>query len=78
MAESPRQPWAAISCGHCDFSAGTRGMDRCVRCDGTGSQLIIRVTGERFPNTEAGWKRLEARLADLALAERAGHGESGG
>lgn len=66
MAETHRQPWAAIACSHCDFSTGTRGMDRCSHCDGTGSQLIIRATGERFQNTEAGWGRLEARLAEIA------------
>lgn len=48
----------------CDFSRGTRGMDRCGRCDGTGSRLVIVVDGQAqyFPNTKAGHDRAEAAL----------------
>jgi hypothetical protein len=40
-------------CDHCDFGTGTRGMDRCARCDGTGSVFI--VNGRYFPNTFDGY-----------------------
>lgn len=41
----------------CDFSGGTRGMDRCHRCDGTGSRFVVAVDGEPFyfPNTRKGY-----------------------
>lgn len=51
--------WTAIACSHCDFSGGTRGMDRCSKCDGTGSQLLHTPSGQLYPNTEEGWKKLE-------------------
>lgn len=46
----------AVGCT-CDFSRGTRGMDRCSQCGGTGSRLLIVVDGEPryFPNTERGY-----------------------
>lgn len=34
--------------------AGRRGMDRCAKCDGSGSQLII-PDGSLFPNTKEGY-----------------------
>lgn len=42
----------------CDFSGGTRGMDRCSRCDGTGSRFLVAVKGEwyYFPNTRKGYE----------------------
>ncbi len=50
----------ASGCGHCDFGMGTRGMDRCAKCDGTGS--VFRVGLSAFPNTEIGYlKALQAR-----------------
>jgi hypothetical protein len=41
----------------CDFSGGTRGMDRCHRCDGTGSRFIVVSNGEGwyYPNTRKGY-----------------------
>jgi hypothetical protein len=42
----------ATSCS-CDFSMGTRGMDRCSKCDGTGSRL--RVGELYWPNTRDGY-----------------------
>lgn len=42
------------SCPHCDFSGGTRGMDRCSKCDGTGS--VFRVGGRYYPNTKEGYE----------------------
>jgi hypothetical protein len=44
-----------VTCGHCDFGTGQRGMDSCGRCDGTGSQLFVRGMPNRFPNTEQGY-----------------------
>ena len=49
----------ARQCRHCDFGSGQRGMDRCAKCDGTGSQfVVVDVYGQRrvFPNTERGYK----------------------
>jgi len=46
-------------CPFCDFSMGTRGMDRCSRCDGTGSVFLV---GDReknphfFANTKKGYE----------------------
>lgn len=70
------EDWKAAGCEHCDFSSGTRGMDRCAKCGGTGSQLVLRATGQRFPNTEAGFARMETAHAALASAPTAG-GERG-
>jgi hypothetical protein len=50
----------------CDFSSGTRGMDRCSHCDGTGSRLLVVVDGQPFyfPNTKEGWGRALTKLAE--------------
>lgn len=48
MSAEPR-PVACFVC-----VGGHRGMDRCGKCDGTGSQFVI-PDGRRWPNTEAGW-----------------------
>lgn len=53
----------ASGCGHCDFGSGSRGMDRCSRCDGTGSVFI--QAGATFPNTEEGY--LEAVRAMIKI-----------
>lgn len=42
-----------MTCDRCDFGTGTRGMDRCSRCDGTGS--IFFVAGRYFANTKEGY-----------------------
>ncbi len=34
---------------------GYRGMDRCAKCDGTGSIFI--VGGKSFPNTKDGYEK---------------------
>ncbi len=53
----------------CDFSGGTRGMDRCSRCDGTGSRFLVVVRQEwgnqafYFPNTKEGYERAKAKIA---------------
>lgn len=47
-------------CDHCDFGSGYRGMDSCGRCRGTGS--VFWVAGQRFPNTERGYKQARAIL----------------
>jgi hypothetical protein len=47
-------------CDRCDFGGGTRGMDRCGRCRGTGS--VFRVGGRSWPNTEAGYLAARAIL----------------
>ena len=46
----------------CDFSGGYRGMDRCSRCDGTGSRFLVTTEAGPlyFPNTKEGY---EAALA---------------
>ena len=41
-------------CPHCDFGSGQRGMDRCAKCDGSGSVFIVK--GKLYPNTENGFK----------------------
>jgi hypothetical protein len=41
-------------CPHCDFGSGQRGMDRCAKCDGSGSVFLVK--GKLFPNTEDGFK----------------------
>lgn len=42
----------------CDFSGGTRGMDRCGRCAGTGSRFLVVTNGNPFyfPNTRRGYE----------------------
>lgn len=48
-------------CGHCDLGMGRRGMDRCPRCDSTGSVFTVNIDGKilTFPNTEEGFKKAE-------------------
>lgn len=43
-----------MTCNICDFGTGTRGMDRCSRCDGTGSVFFVR--GHFYPNTKEGYE----------------------
>lgn len=45
----------ALNCPFCDFSMGYRGMDRCPKCDGTGS--VFFVDGRYFPNTKEGFEK---------------------
>ncbi len=52
-------------CNHCDFHSGQRGMDRCAKCGGTGSQLL--AANQRFPNTEQGYK---AAIAAIDAAQQ--------
>lgn len=49
---------------NCDFSSGTRGMDRCSKCDGTGSRLRINVPDGilYFPNTKLGYQNAVEKL----------------
>ncbi len=43
----------AVRCAKwCD--GGYRGMDACNTCEMTGSQLLVKPTLERFPNTKEG------------------------
>lgn len=58
-------------CGHCDLGRGTRGMDSCSVCDGTGS--VFMVNGRSFPNTEEGY--LEASVFKLEVM---GHDDTPG
>jgi hypothetical protein len=44
----------AYECGHCDFGTGRRGMDRCSKCDGTGSYL--KFGGKKYENSRDGYK----------------------
>lgn len=62
----------AVGCT-CDFSGGTRGMDRCHRCDGTGSRLAVSTSKGvvYFPNTETGHASALARI-DGELTRPAG------
>lgn len=55
-----------VACNHCDFSRGTRGMDRCSRCDGTGSGF--RVALAFYPNTKEGFDAACQALAEAANA----------
>lgn len=52
----PGEPKPSM-CSRCDFGSGTRGMDRCSKCAGTGS--VFRVIGKdglrSFPNTREGF-----------------------
>ena len=47
-----------VRCLYCDFGMGTRGMDRCGPCRGTGSrfQIIVGDLVQEYPNTEQGYK----------------------
>ena len=56
------------ACGHCDFSRGTRGMDRCGKCDGYGS--VFRVGALVFMNTEEGYRDACKVLTARALEDR--------
>lgn len=47
-------------CPHCDFGSGRRGMDRCSRCEETGS--VFYVGQEMFPNTIEGYEAAVAAL----------------
>lgn len=49
-----------VACGFCDFSSGQRGMDRCGKCDGTGS--VFRVGLRIYPNTDQGFEKARAAL----------------
>lgn len=46
-----------ITCLHCDFGTGHRGMDSCGKCGGTGSQFVVWVSGipYYYPNTRGGY-----------------------
>jgi hypothetical protein len=47
-------------CPYCDFGTGRRGMDRCAKCDGTGSVFAVADGhgGVRFfPNTKEGYDK---------------------
>jgi hypothetical protein len=57
----------AYQCGHCDFGTGQRGMDRCAKCDGTGSVFIVGQ--RRFPNTKEGYEAACAALTATELEE---------
>jgi hypothetical protein len=54
----------------CDFSGGTRGMDRCGRCGGTGSRFLVVVKqddGDQtfyFPNTKRGYEAAKAKITE--------------
>ena len=47
-----------VQCRHCDFGFGMRGMDRCGRCNGTGSGFWVK--GKFYPNTKFGYLEAEA------------------
>lgn len=51
--------WKTIGCRSCDLGMGTRGMDRCSKCHGTGSKLLHIESGDEYPNTYYGWLKLE-------------------
>ncbi len=45
-------------CFHCDFASGRRGMDRCGKCDGTGTLYRVLIPGKAarfFAGTEDGY-----------------------
>ena len=70
MSEESPEDYAAIpiipvvDCT-CDFSSGTRGMDRCGRCGGSGSRFIVQPN-RFFPNTRIGYEHaLEAEIFRL-------------
>jgi hypothetical protein len=42
-----------LACHHCGYFNRHREMDRCVRCDGTGS--VFWVSGRSYPNTPKGY-----------------------
>lgn len=56
----------AVACfGYC-FD-GRIGMDRCAKCDGTGSQLAVSgIQHRRFPNTKEGYEKA-LKLLDEAM-----------
>lgn len=57
----------------CDFSSGTRGMDRCSRCAGTGSRFLAigRDGPVFFPNTRDGYDRAVAiESSPISLSEK--------
>lgn len=57
------------ACGHCDFGSGTRGMDRCAKCDGAGS--VFRVGDKSFANTRDGYEEaLETEIERLLTREQ--------
>jgi hypothetical protein len=53
------------ACPYCDLSMGTRGMDRCRFCDGTGS--VFWVKKRCFPNTKEGYDKAKALLNEEPL-----------
>lgn len=48
----------------CDFSGGTRGMDRCHLCNGTGSRFLVIIDEEAwyFPNTKEGYGKAKEKI----------------
>lgn len=41
------------TCPYCDFASDKKGMDRCTKCNGTGS--VLHANNKQFPNTEDGY-----------------------
>lgn len=55
MSDEPKPSTCRVCSG-----MGYRGMDRCNWCDTTGSVFV--VAGERFPNTEEGYRAAKRAL----------------
>lgn len=53
LTEKGLQHPEPYGCPYCDFGLGRRGMDRCAKCDGTGS--IFKIGLVPYPNTEQGY-----------------------
>lgn len=64
LAEASVDEPAGSGCNLCDLGHGTRGMDRCAKCDGTGSVFVVGT--RTFPNTERGY--MEAVLAKVGAS----------
>lgn len=58
------------TCPFCDFGSGMRGMDRCAKCDGTGS--VFRVGLRTFPNTKEGYDEAVVASQPTGTGEAAG------
>ena len=57
----------AGACLFCDFSSGTRGMDRCAKCAGTGSGFY--ADARFFPNTKEGYSAAIDYLKERGVIE---------
>ena len=56
-----------FQCIHCDFGSGQRGVDRCGKCNGTGSGFYVK--NQFYPNTKNGYEKACAAYEKACAGE---------